>query len=88
MAYSLSGERPVAAARPLGWLAGLGRHLYRLVAAYRRRQMLDTLLEFDDHRLWDLGISRYDIARALDDAGYSIAKARDRRTGLDIWPPR
>jgi uncharacterized protein YjiS (DUF1127 family) len=81
MAYSLIGERPRTAARPLRLLAGLFARFYRAAAAYRRRQMLDTLLELDDYRLRDLGISRHDIAEALSRPDYSLAAVRDRRCG-------
>jgi uncharacterized protein YjiS (DUF1127 family) len=81
MAYSLIGERPRAAARPLRRLAGLPARFYRAVAAYRRRQMLDTLLELDDYRLKDLGITRHDIAEALSQPDHSLAAVRDRRCG-------
>jgi len=82
MAYSLPGERPVSGAfavspsgRLLGWLG-------KILAARRQRLSLAGLLEFDEHRLHDLGVSRQDIIEALRQpdrsAGHILAARRSR----------
>lgn len=88
MAYSLSGERPNLAAWPIRTLSALVGQFVRLAAAYRRRQMLETLLELEDHRLWDLGVTRNDIVQALKTPDCDIEWARDRRRAMSVWPPR
>jgi uncharacterized protein YjiS (DUF1127 family) len=88
MAYSLSGERPHGAAFPIHLLAALLRGLKNLAAESRRRQQFTELLELDEHRLWDLGVSRHDIVKALNHADFSIGAVRDRRGMIDVWPPR
>jgi len=65
MAYSLSGERPAVAAVTLNPLRAFGRWVAKARAARARRVALDTLLEFDTHRLDDLGINRGDLFDAL-----------------------
>ena len=65
MAFSLPGERSVAAASPAHPLAALVRWIAQAKAARARRVALKALLELDDARLYDLGIERQDIAAAL-----------------------
>jgi uncharacterized protein YjiS (DUF1127 family) len=88
MAYSLSGERPVIAAWPTTVLLALLRRLAAFGKARRRRIALGTLLDMDDYRLWDLGISRDDLARAVRSDQFDIDAVRDSRRWLDIHPPR
>ena len=88
MAFSLLGERPHSAALPLRPLTSLMRWLSRAANARRNRIELTALLDFEDNRLWDLGITRNDIAKALNDASYDIERVRNRRRSIDIWPPR
>ncbi len=65
MAYSLSGERPAVAAVTLNPLRAFGRWVAKARAARARRIALSTLLEFDPHRLDDLGLDRADLFDAL-----------------------
>ncbi|WP_157959592.1 DUF1127 domain-containing protein [Devosia submarina] len=65
MAFSLPGERSVAAALPARPFAALVRWVAEAKAARARRVALKALLELDHARLHDLGISRDDIATAL-----------------------
>ena len=88
MAYSLSGERPIAAAWPISVFAAAWAAVARAVKARRRRVLLRTLLEMDEHRLWDLGISREDLRRALRSDDFDIDRIRDSRRGFDVLPPR
>ncbi|HVW93575.1 MAG TPA: DUF1127 domain-containing protein [Devosia sp.] len=88
MAYSLLGERPHRAAWPIRTLSTLVGQFVHLAAAYRRRQMLETLLELEDHRLWDLGVTRNDLIEALKTPDYDIQWARERRRAISVWPPR
>jgi uncharacterized protein YjiS (DUF1127 family) len=65
MAYSLSGERPAVAAVTLNPLRAFGRWVAKARAARAQRVALGSLLEFDTHRLDDLGINRGDLFDAL-----------------------
>jgi len=88
MAYSLSGERPSLAAWPIRTLSTFIGQFARLAAAYRRRQMLEALLELEDHRLWDLGVTRNDVVATLKTPDARIEWARDRQRAMSVWPPR
>jgi uncharacterized protein YjiS (DUF1127 family) len=87
MAYSLSRERPLAAAWPVAFVARLARLVGEAAKARRQRVALAALLEMDEYRLWDLGVTRQDLQRALRAEEFDIEAIRDRRRGLDIWPP-
>lgn len=65
MAYSLSGERPVAAASVSNIFSTIARFARKLHADRARRIALAQLLELEDHRLDDLGIVRQDVLEAL-----------------------
>jgi uncharacterized protein YjiS (DUF1127 family) len=85
MAFQLSSERPGVAAAPVrgafaavaGWLAA--QRINR-----RRRMTLQSLLEFDDARLRDIGIRRSDLFDALEQdgvrAGSTLAQRRASRS--------
>ncbi len=88
MAYSLSGEQPSAAAMPLNLLAALKAAVGQWAAARRRRIALTTLLELEDYRLWDLGISRSDLARAVRSDDFDVLAVHRSGRALEIWPPR
>ena len=88
MAYSLSSERPVVARSPFALLAGLLQLGAQIAKARRRRVALAALLEMDDYRLWDLGISRADLGRALRSDGFDADQIRYRRRDFDVLPPR
>ena len=88
MAYSLSGERPSAAAWPTSLVASVLGFVARAANARRQRVALATLLEMDEYRLWDLGISRSDLNRAVRSDAFDIDAVRDSRRGLDVTPPR
>ncbi len=89
MAYSLSGERPLAAAaRPFALVARFVTFVRQAAKARRRRVALTTLLEMDEYHLWDLGVSRTDLRAALRSDDFDIEAVRDARRGLDVWPPR
>jgi uncharacterized protein YjiS (DUF1127 family) len=89
MAYSLTGERPQAAAPSVRLFAVVAAGFTRLLAMHKRRQNLVALLDLDDHRLWDLGLSRHDVEQATRSPGYSLTLASARRTAdIQLWPPR
>jgi len=88
MAFSLLGERPASAALPVRPFTSFVRRIAQAVKARRNRIELATLLDFEDHRLWDLGVTRHDVARAINDTGYDIERMRNRRRTIDVWPPR
>ncbi len=75
MAYSLSGEQPIAAARGFNpaagiaaWFAGLRRHR-------TQRLTLRRLLEYDAAMLDDLGLSRQDVIDAMKAPPGSVGDA-------------
>lgn len=88
MAFSLLGERPASAALPARSFTSLVRWIAQTAKARRNRIELATLLDFEDHRLWDLGVTRHDVSKALNDTGYDIERMRNRRRAIDVWPPR
>ncbi|MET3926464.1 hypothetical protein [Devosia sp. 2618] len=65
MAISLPGERSLAAATPAHPLAAFTRWIAQANAARTRRVALKALLDLDQDRLADLGISRADVALAI-----------------------
>jgi uncharacterized protein YjiS (DUF1127 family) len=83
MAFLLSGERPAVAAVTLNPLRAFGRWVARARAARAQRVALDALLEFDSHRLDDLGINRADLFHAMhnspDRAGRELTARRAER---------
>jgi len=87
MAYSLSGERPLVAAWPSAVFVALVRTIARAAKARRQRLALAALLELDEYRLWDLGVTRQDLRHALRAEEFDVEAIRDRRRGLDVWPP-
>ncbi|MFD2648657.1 DUF1127 domain-containing protein [Devosia albogilva] len=85
MALSLFGERSVAAATPRNPLALLGRWIAAVRTSRARRRALTSLLELDEARLRDLGISRSDIIEALQQprgSGLVLSSARARNSRL------
>ena len=84
MALSLSGERSVAATTPANPFAAFARWIARAQAARARRVALSALLELDQARLSDLGISRDDIVTAMAPGAHAVpvlnaARARNAR---------
>jgi uncharacterized protein YjiS (DUF1127 family) len=79
MAYSLSGERPHMAAVTLNPLRAFGLWVAKARAARAQRIALGTLLEFDPHRLDDLGINRTDLFDALHHPDASSGRLTARR---------
>jgi uncharacterized protein YjiS (DUF1127 family) len=82
MAFLLSSERPAAAPLPENPLSGLLQWAAKARAAHRQRIALRSLLQFDEHRLDDLGISRHDLFDALnrdDGRGNELAARRAGR---------
>lgn len=65
MAYLLSSERPVAVAFSSGFLARVAGWFGKMRAQRARRVALSDLLEYEDHRLDDLGLSRSDVVEAI-----------------------
>jgi uncharacterized protein YjiS (DUF1127 family) len=80
MALSLFGERSVVAATPVRPFALLAKWIADARMAQTRRTALRALLELEPSRLDDLGISRQDIADALEyaprQAGLRLHAAR------------
>ena len=79
MAYSLSGERPAVAAVTLNPLRAFGLWMAKARAARAQRVALGTLLEFDTHRLDDLGINRGDLFEALHHPPVSAGRELEAR---------
>lgn len=81
MALSLPGERSLSAASPANPFAAFARWIAKARAARTRRHALTALLELDNARLRDLGISRDDVTAALAapaHAGRTLNAARSR----------
>jgi uncharacterized protein YjiS (DUF1127 family) len=80
MAFSLFGERPAAVARSFNPASGLLRLFGRMRIARAQRMALAELLELDEFRLYDLGISRQDVVEAMhrphESAGEALAARR------------
>jgi uncharacterized protein YjiS (DUF1127 family) len=79
MAYSLSSERPAVAAVTLNPLRAFGRWVAKARAARAQRLALSSLLEFDTHRLDDLGINRGDLFDALRHPSDTASRELDER---------
>jgi uncharacterized protein YjiS (DUF1127 family) len=87
MAFLLTGERPADAALPGHPLSGLIGWLRTARTAHHQRVTLRTLLEYDEHRLDDLGISRHDVLDALSRADHSGKQLASRRArSAKAWP--
>jgi uncharacterized protein YjiS (DUF1127 family) len=64
------------------------RWLADLRSARARRTALSTLLEMEDHRLDDLGLSRQDITEALRNPDRGASElARRRANRAKAWRP-
>ena len=79
MAHLLSGERPTAAAFSISFFAGIAAWLGKVRAGRTQRIALNTLLEFDEHRLDDLGISRQDVVEAIQNPAARDSKLMVKR---------
>ena len=66
MVHLLSSERPSLAAAPSRPFAFLANWFAQVRARRTRRIAFQSLLDYDDARLEDLGISRHDLFEALD----------------------
>jgi len=88
MAFLLSGERPNVAALSANPLARLWRWLGSVTAARAKRTALLSLMELDDHRLEDLGVTRQDLFDAMRHPGavghrLSTRRAQSARRWFD-----
>jgi uncharacterized protein YjiS (DUF1127 family) len=81
MAFLLSSERPAVAALSGNPVTGLWRLLTQAGAAHSQRVALKSLLELDEHRLDDLGISRQDVVEAMHNPAATGANLSLRRAG-------
>jgi uncharacterized protein YjiS (DUF1127 family) len=87
MAYLLSSERPAAAAVPVNPLRALFRWLGEQRVERARRSALRSLLDLDNSRLDDLGISRHDLFEALHDRSQPLGEklSRSRARSSSHW---
>lgn len=80
MVHLLSSERPSMAAASLSPLRAFANWFAKARARRVQRVALASLLEYDIHRLEDLGINRQDLFEALDSPsqrpGYRLAQRR------------
>lgn len=65
MALSLAGERPTLASVMINPVPALAELAARALKAHKRRHELMALLQMDESRLDDMGISRRDVLVAL-----------------------
>ena len=86
MAYLLSSERPAVAAASRNPVLALMRWLAKLRAARRQDAAFREMLEFDDARLEDLGLTRNDIreamGRSIPQSGLLLQRRRASRAAL------
>jgi uncharacterized protein YjiS (DUF1127 family) len=87
MTFITAGERPTGAAAHGRFLFGLWQRLARARSERRQRLALRALLQFDPHRLDDLGLCRQDVLDALarphgHPTGLAAHRARRARTWL------
>lgn len=66
MVHLLSSERPSMAAASSNPLSTLAKWFAKMRASRARRVALQSLLDFDNARLDDLGINRQDLFEALE----------------------
>lgn len=66
MVHLLSSERPSMAAASSNPLSALAKWFAKMRANRARRVALQSLLDFDNARLDDLGINRQDLFEALE----------------------
>lgn len=66
MVHLLSSERPSLAAAPSHPFAFLAKWFAQARARRERRIVFQSLLDYDDARLEDIGINRQDLFEALD----------------------
>lgn len=80
MAHLLSSERPLLAAAPFRTLRTLANWFANAQKRRAQRVALRDLLEYDVHRLDDLGINRLDLFEAIESPstrpGLKLARAR------------
>ena len=80
MVHLLSSERPSMAAASSNPFDALVNWFAKARARRVQRVALESLLEYDVHRLADLGINRQDLFEALDSPsqrpGYKLAQKR------------
>jgi len=80
MVHLLSSERPSMAAASSNPFAALVNFFAKARANRAQRIALESLLEYDVHRLADLGINRQDLFEALDSPskrpGFRLAQRR------------
>ena len=88
MAYSLPGPRRQVAVWPFALIARILRRMAQSAKARRERVALSALLELDDYGLWDLGIARDDLNRALRADDFDIDAIRHDPWRMDALPPQ
>ncbi|MGV3491855.1 MAG: hypothetical protein ACO1OG_11085 [Devosia sp.] len=80
MVHLLSSERPTMAAASAHPASALVTWFANARAKRARRVALESLLDFDIHRLEDLGINRQDLFEVLDGpsqrSGFKLAQKR------------
>jgi uncharacterized protein YjiS (DUF1127 family) len=87
MTFISAGERPASAAAPGRFLFGLWHRFAQARSERRQRLALRALLQFDPHRLEDLGLCRQDVLDALarphgHPTGLAAHRARRARAWL------
>ncbi|SFZ86129.1 hypothetical protein SAMN02983003_3303 [Devosia enhydra] len=87
MAYLLSSERPAVAAASRNPLLAILRWAAKLRAERHQRLAFREMLEFDEARLEDLGLTRNDVLEAMGasapQAGLHLQRRRALRSA--IW---
>jgi len=80
MVHLLSSERPTMAAASWNPLRNLANWFAKVRVQQARRAALESLLDYEVHRLDDLGISRHDLFEAIEGTsqrpGFKLAQKR------------
>ena len=90
MVHLLSSERPSLAAASTSPLRAFANWIAKARARRAQRIALESLLEYDVHRLEDLGINRQDLFEALDAPsqrpGYKLTQRRAESSRIWLNP--
>ncbi|WP_423068816.1 hypothetical protein [Devosia sp. CN2-171] len=90
MVHLLSSERPSLAAASISPVRAFANWFAKARARRAQRVALESLLEYDVHRLEDLGINRQDLFEALDTPskrpGYQLQQRRAESSRIWLNP--
>jgi uncharacterized protein YjiS (DUF1127 family) len=71
-------------ASPRNAVAAGRRGLWQFIVAVKRRRQLLRIVDYDDHLLRDIGLTRYDVRAALSEPFWRDPTMRLARRGGDL----